>query len=129
MAESDIQRALDEVVEFIRALPIPGDCCDDLLVCRNALTPFVREAVPGLVRKYPILLVLFAATSTDQLSDCLVDLAVRTRCGMEILSSDEEHRLRQLGLSPHGELLLRRLRERLKYDDASTWRVTRCRGG
>ena len=119
MVESNIRRALDEVVEFIRALPIPGDCCDDLLVCRNSITAQVREAVPALVGRHPILLVLMAETSIDPLTDWLVDLAVRSKCAREILSSAEEHRLRQLGLSPHGELLLRRLRERLKNDEAS----------
>ena len=47
VAESDIQQALDEVLEFIRALPVDSYGYDDLSMCQEVVSQMVREAVPA----------------------------------------------------------------------------------
>ena len=118
MAESDIRRCLDEVVEFIRALPVDFENCRDLSECKEAASKSVQEAAPSFLERWPVLLRLLAATSSDQVIDFLVDLAVRSRCPMAYLSPDENHQLSEFGLSSREQLLLGRLRERLVDDDA-----------
>ena len=114
MVESDIRRALDEVAEFVRALAVAGDNCLDFLDCRNKVTDFVVEAAPLLVERNPILLELLAATSAYQITDFLMELAVRSKCPLAYLSPAEKHSLHQSGLSSREQLLLGRLRERLR---------------
>jgi len=116
VAESDIQLALDEVVEFIRALPGNSDDSDDLSECQEAVKRSVREAAPAFVRRWPILWTLFAARTCEQVIDVLVDLAIKSKCPMLYLTPLEKSRLTEAGLSSREQLLLGRLRERLKDD-------------
>ncbi len=113
MAESDIQRALDEVVEFIRALPAPG-ADDDLAACIEALTRSVNETAPAFVRRWPILITLFAATSEEQAIEVLVDLAISAKCRLANLTPAEQAQLSEMGLSSSEQLLLARLLQRLR---------------
>ena len=117
MAESDLQRCLDEVVELIRALPGDFNHCRDLAECRELATRSLRHAAPPFVQRWPILLKMLAATSTEQAIDFLVELAIKSRCPMAYLSADEKHRLNEAGLSTREQLLLGRLRERLNHND------------
>ena len=80
----------------------------------------VQEAAPAFVQRWPVLLRLLAATSTEQVVDFLTDLAVRSKCPLAYLSADEETTLSLAGLSPYEQLLLGRLRERLEEDDAGS---------
>ena len=118
MAESDIQRCLDEVVEFIRTLPVDFDHCRDLSECREAATRSLREAAPPFVRRWTVLFRLLAATSSEQVIDFLADLAIKSKCPLAYLSVDENSRLSVAGLSPHEQLLLGMLRERFEEHDA-----------
>jgi len=120
VAESDIQRALDEVVEFIRALPVDSDDYDDLSMCQEVVTQKVRESAPAFVRRWPILFTLLAATSSEQVIDTLIDLAIRSKCSLIYLTPFERSRLSEAGLSSREQLLLGRLRERLKDDESSS---------
>lgn len=119
MDESDIQRALDEVVEFIRALPGNFDDCDDLSECQEAVDRSVKEAAPAFVQGWPILSTLFAARTFEQVIDVLVELAIRSKCPMMYLTPLENSRLTKAGLSFREQLLLRRLRERLNDEEES----------
>ena len=94
MAEPDIRRCLDAVVELIRALPGDFDNCRDLSECKELATKSVQEAAPSFLQQWPVLLRLLAATSTDQVIDFLVELAVRSRCPMAYLSPDESYQLK-----------------------------------
>ncbi len=118
MAEPDIQRALNEMVEFIRALPLDCDDHDDLFECRKAVARKIREAAPAFVGRWPILMTLFAASTSEQVVDVLVDLALRSKCPMMYLTPLEKSRLSEAGLPPREQLLLGRLRERLKDEEA-----------
>lgn len=114
MAESELRQCLDEVVEFIRALPVDCHDCGDLAECQEAVSRSVREAAPPFIQRWPMLLRLLAATSTGQVIDFLVDLAVRSKCPMQYLSPGEKDLLSGAGLSSREQLLLGKLRERLK---------------
>ena len=118
MADSDLQRCLEEVVVLIRALPVDFDNCRDLSECIESATKSVQEAAPAFVQRWPVLLRLLAATSSDQVIPFLVDLAVRSRCPMAYLSPDENYQLSESGLSSREQLLLGRLRERVENNDA-----------
>jgi len=113
VGDSDIQQALDELVEFIRALPVDYD---DLSMCQKVVTEKVRESAPAFVRRWPILFTLLAATSSEQVIDTLVDLAIRSKCSLMYLTPFENSRLSEAGLSSREQLLLGRLRERFKDD-------------
>ena len=113
MVESDLQRCLDEVVRFIRTLPVDFDHCRNLSECREEATRSVREVAPAFIQRWPILLRLLAATSTEQVIEFLVDLAVRSKCHMAYFTPEERCSLSGAGLSSREQLLLGRLRERL----------------
>ena len=117
MAESNLQRCLDDVVEFIRALPVDLDQCRDLSQCREVVTRSVQEAAPAFVQRWPVLFSLLAATSIEPVIDFLVDLAIRAKCPLVHLSVDEQNQLVEEGLSSHEQILLGRLRERLTNND------------
>ena len=118
MAAPEIRQCLDAVVEFIRALPVDFDNCRDLSECKEIASKSVQEAGPSFLQGWPVLLRLLAATSSNQVIDFLVELAVRSRCPMAYLSADESYQLSESGLSSHEQLLLGRLRERVKNNDA-----------
>ena len=113
MADSDIQRALDDVVEFIRALHTPG-ADDDLATCIEALTRSVKQTAPAFVRRWPILRTLLSATSDEQVFDFLVDLAITAKCRSVYLTPEEQAQLEEIGLSSSEQLLLGRLRQRIR---------------
>ena len=118
MAESDKQRALNEslyeMVEFIHALPLDCNGHADLFECRYAVTRKVREAAPAFAGPWPILMTLFSVRTCERVIDVLVDLVLRAKCPMWYLTPQEQSRLREAGLSSGEQLLLGRLRERLK---------------
>jgi len=120
VAESDLQRCLDEVVEFIRALPVDLDQCRDLWQCREVATRSVQEAAPAFVKRWPVLFRLLAATSSEQVIDFLVDLVIKSKCPLAYLSVDEQNQLTEAGLSSREQLLVARLRERSEDHDAKS---------
>ena len=117
MAESNLQRCLDDVVEFIRALPVDLDQCRDLSQCREVVTRSVQEAAPAFVQKWPVLFSLLAASSIKPVIGFLIDLAIKAKCPLVYLSVDEQNQLVDAGLSSREQILLGRLRERLTNDD------------
>jgi len=117
VVEPDILRALDDVVEFISALPLYCDDNPDLF--EEVITRKVKEAAPTLVQRWPVLLTLLAAKSTEEVIETIADLAVRAKCSMMYLTLIEKSRLSEAGLSLPEQLLLGRLRERLKNEEGS----------
>ena len=120
MAESDLRRCLDEMVEFIRTLPVDFDHCRDLSEWWEAVTRSVWEAAPPFIQRWPVLVCLLAAASSEQVIDFLVDLAIKSKCPLAYLSADDQNQLTEAGLSSNEQLLLARLRERFEDHDAET---------
>ncbi len=124
MPELDKQQALNkslyEMVEFIHALPLDCNGHADLFECRDAVTRKLREAAPTFAGPWPILMTLFAVRTCEQVIDVLVDLVLRAKCPMWYLTPQEKSRLREVGLSSGEQLLLGRLRERLKNKVVAT---------
>jgi hypothetical protein len=61
---------------------------------------------------------LLAATFTERVIDFLLDLAVKSRCQLTYLSTDETHQLSWAGLSSREQVLLGILRNRF-YDSSA----------
>lgn len=119
MYDSRIKRAIEEVVEFIRALAVTCDGHCDQLPCRTIISRLVRQTGPALLLRHPILLEVLAATSSEQLVEFLVDLALRSKCPVTYLSKPERRQLSGVGFSPREQLLLGRLRERIQNNSVA----------
>jgi len=117
VAESELQRCLDEVVEFIRALPADCEHCRDLSECREVAARSIREAGPAFVQRWPILSTLLAATSSEQVFEFLIELAVKSKCPMAYLSPCESSQLSKEGFSSQEQLLIGRLLEHITNND------------
>ena len=117
MAESDIRQFLDEVVKFIRELPVDFENCRNLSECRQAAARSVRAAAPDLVQRLPLLLSVLAATYIEQVINFLVELAVRSKCPIAYLTPEETCRLNEAGFSSREQILIGRLRDRLTDND------------
>jgi hypothetical protein len=119
MYDSRIMRALEEVVEFIRALAVTCDGHCGQLPCRTIISRRVRQTGPALLLRHPILLEVLATTSSEQLVEFLVDLALSSKCPETYLSRPEIRQLSGLGFSPRQQLLLGRLRKRIKNNSVA----------
>ncbi len=123
MAESEkardlLNEALIEMMESIHSIPMDCNGHTDLFECRNVVNGKVRDAAPAFVASWAILKILFSARACEQVIDALVDLALKAKCPMMYLTRLERSRLSEAGLSPREQLILGRLRERLKDEEA-----------